>query len=309
MTSKPVLQRLIEQFPLATIEPYGSVIKIPGEAWEPDWEAELNAVNEVVEEYSELRGDGPEKVAFVLVTLTVGQTTWAQQLKKGERSDIVYVPKADANVVIGGEKVEKPEIKRGSGCRRGPDWGLEQIALLSQLWEAKKSLPKEKRAAELAKMPEFTGRSANGILQKAYWLTGKPKTSKEAKSTPKTDSPKWNGEFGEKCNLPIDCVDCDIVECPGNIVECPGRDSEVPRRNENIEQKLKILSDAYDTLSKSYVELRTNFEKEKKGVENLFEAVGRATSLSGEIDDLNAKLAKHKHAVTGEVMLPMEASS
>jgi hypothetical protein len=30
---------------------------------------------------------------------------------------------------------------------------------------------------------------------------------------------KWNGEFGEKCNLPVDCVDCDIVECPGRASE------------------------------------------------------------------------------------------
>jgi hypothetical protein len=29
----------------------------------------------------------------------------------------------------------------------------------------------------------------------------------------------WNGEFGEKCNLPIDCVDCDITECPGRPSE------------------------------------------------------------------------------------------
>lgn len=32
-------------------------------------------------------------------------------------------------------------------------------------------------------------------------------------------SEKWNGEFGEKCNLPIDCIDCDIVECPGRKSE------------------------------------------------------------------------------------------
>ncbi len=32
-------------------------------------------------------------------------------------------------------------------------------------------------------------------------------------------TPKWNGEFGENCNLPIDCVDCDITECPGRESE------------------------------------------------------------------------------------------
>lgn len=30
---------------------------------------------------------------------------------------------------------------------------------------------------------------------------------------------KWNGEFGEKCNLPIDCIVCDIEECTGRESE------------------------------------------------------------------------------------------
>ena len=29
----------------------------------------------------------------------------------------------------------------------------------------------------------------------------------------------WNGEFGSKCNLPIDCVHCDLVECGGRKEE------------------------------------------------------------------------------------------
>lgn len=30
---------------------------------------------------------------------------------------------------------------------------------------------------------------------------------------------KWNGEFGKKCNLPIDCIHCDIIECLGREEE------------------------------------------------------------------------------------------
>lgn len=37
----------------------------------------------------------------------------------------------------------------------------------------------------------------------------------------KTD-PRWNGEIGKNCNLPIDCIHCDIVECPGRKNELDG---------------------------------------------------------------------------------------
>ena len=30
---------------------------------------------------------------------------------------------------------------------------------------------------------------------------------------------QWNGMFGDSCNLPIDCVDCNITECPGRANE------------------------------------------------------------------------------------------
>ena len=33
---------------------------------------------------------------------------------------------------------------------------------------------------------------------------------------------KWNGEFGEKCNLPIDCIHCNIMDCVGRKNEKEG---------------------------------------------------------------------------------------
>jgi hypothetical protein len=33
------------------------------------------------------------------------------------------------------------------------------------------------------------------------------------------ESVQWNGIMGEGCNLPIDCVHCDIVECGGRSSE------------------------------------------------------------------------------------------
>ena len=45
-----------------------------------------------------------------------------------------------------------------------------------------------------------------------------------------------------------------------------------------------------------------------KGVNNLLFAVGKASNIGSDIEDLTKELARHKHAVgSGEAMLPMEA--
>jgi hypothetical protein len=214
-----------------------------------------------------------------------------------------------------GNEVKKMEKKnqvagRGSGCRQGPDWTQAQTDLLTASWEQLKALPKEKRAQLLAKMPEFAGRSANSILQKAYKLQ-KPKASKEAERIPVEPEkapavveaePKWNGEFGEKCNLPIDCVDCDINECPG-------------RKSERLKSAIvlvdlvknyQILSEAYDSLNKAFVELKTDFEKKS---DNLMKWAIDEFAENLEFEQFKQNLAKHKHAEkSGEAMLPLEAS-
>lgn len=30
---------------------------------------------------------------------------------------------------------------------------------------------------------------------------------------------KWNAKMGDGCNRPIDCVDCEIIECPGRTTQ------------------------------------------------------------------------------------------
>ena len=231
------------------------------------------------------------------------------------------------------KEVEKAIVKFGNGCQKGPDWSDAQVELLLARWEALGELPKETRATELAKLPEFAGRSANSILQKAYKLLKKPKTSKEAKITLETENerstgkvasdstpattelgPKWNGEFGEKCNLPIDCVDCDITECLGRKSEGLQNvkpDLELALLNLTLETKRQIdqLTEVINLQSRAHAELKEDFEAYAKMQSEIVEAHREDLRvLTAKCATLHNNIAVHKHAVSGEAMLPMEAS-
>jgi hypothetical protein len=231
-----------------------------------------------------------------------------------------------------GNEVKKMEKKnqvagRGSGCRQGPDWTQAQTDLLTASWEQLKALPKEKRAQLLAKMPEFAGRSANSILQKAYKL----QTSKEAERSPKVPKvdvcsenapgtldkrsavevepePKWNGEFGEKCNLEHDCIVCDITECPGRKSE------RLPKVDEAdaivaLVAKTQVLSEVYESHSKAYVELRAVFETYSKRQTEILEGYSQVvTDLAVKCAKLQKQLVEHEHVESGKAMFTLEAS-
>ncbi len=237
------------------------------------------------------------------------------------------------------KKMEKIEVK-GKNAQAGPDWSGGQVSLLLARWEDLNAMPKEKRAAEIAKMPEFAGRSANGILQKVYKLQ---KASKEAeRSLEKVDvcsknvsgtldkrpaakvepadpddnqafmeneKRKWNGEFGEKCNLPIDCVDCDILECIGRKSEGL-QNSKVDDADVtvNLVKEVTVLREGYTSLNKTYVELRLRIEYIWKDVEKTLGSFATEMPSNEDLAAVRKDLSIHKHVVSGEAMIPLEVS-
>jgi hypothetical protein len=248
-----------------------------------------------------------------------------------------------------GNEVKKMEKKnqvanKGSGCQKGPDWTQAQTDLLTASWEQLKALPKEKRAQLLAKMPEFAGRSANSILQKAYKL--QQKTSKEAERSPEApkvddcsknapgtldkrldsvkvepadpddnevfmenEKPKWNGEFGEKCNLEHDCIDCDIVECIGRKSEGLQK-SKVDDADVlvNLVKEITVLREGYTSLIQAYVELRLKIECIWKDTEKTLGSFATEMPSNEDLAAVRKDLSIHKHVVSGEAMIPLEAS-
>jgi hypothetical protein len=220
--------------------------------------------------------------------------------------------------VSGNGEVKKMEkAKFGSGCQKGPDWSESQVALLLAKWADPKSdlksLTKEERSVELAKWPEFAGRSAASIYQKACKLQ-KPKTSKEAKKslaepekapTVAEPKPKWNGEFGEKCTLPIDCIHCNITECPGRKSESKTDTADILV---DLVKTVQVLSEAYDSLNKAYAAVKADFEAYANMTSEISEAHREDLKvLTAKCAMLQKEITRHKHAVSGEAMLPLEA--
>lgn len=78
----------------------------------------------------------------------------------------------------------------------------------------------------------------------------------------------------------------------------------------DIVKELEALSQAYDALSKKYVELKSEFEKYKNCIAETISVP--VQELKDEVEALKVvgkDLGRHKHAVSGEAMLPMEASA
>jgi hypothetical protein len=96
----------------------------------------------------------------------------------------------------------------------------------------------------------------------------------------------------------------DPVKSQDDVIEEIAKNIEkyVDRRQEPLEKKLQVLSEAYDSQSKAYVELKTELEKLKTFV---LDSVYVPLSMNIDaIKELKPQLVKHKHAVSGEMMLP-----
>ena len=248
------IESLTERFgPALDVPKLGKCLAIPGSEFDPDWEV--------------LLGDQGFEVIF---------ETW-------DNHPMTVVPlKIHGDE---GKKVEKTKVAiKGKSAQAGPDWGENEVTLLLERWEAMKELPKVHRAAMIAKMPEFVGRSANGILQKAYKLL-KEKTSKEVKKSPESE-----------------------VSVAAVPVKVDGADVLV-----DLVKNYQILSEANEKLNSAYVELRTKFEDltadiEKKQ-ENTIKWVVENYAESEELDAIQKQLAGHEHSEkSGKAMMPLEAS-
>ena len=157
-------------------------------------------------------------------------------------------------------------------------WSLEEDALIVELWKNGVSLA-EIGVEVNKKYPKRVGKAA---VARVYQLQGKGSIEKRHK--PKLKAPETtDAEKSEKS-----------TETP------------VPEESP-IEKRLRILSEAYESLSKGYIDLKTEFDKQHKFViDSLYVPL---QELKDSVENLNTNFPRHKHAVSGEAMLPMEASS
>ena len=251
------IQELTEKFgPSLNMPPWGECLVVPGTEFDPDWEVSL--------------GDAGYRCHF---TSLDSRAITAVQLKKSVAvGKMVYVPeRAAAQAISSNGEVKILEKIRGKGCLKGPEWDDEQVSLLLILWEKHKNLPKERRAVELAKLPEFKGRSASSILQKAYMLSKMPKEQEEPKKVPEEPAESKTEEDDEVTMTEV------LTHLAFNSKCC----AELKIEHEELKLEIKKLD---ETLKACY------------------SALAAFKRYLGEIDE---DLVDHKHARSGEAMLPM----
>ena len=239
---------------------------------------------------------------------------------------------------VPGNEVKDMENKykvasRGSGCQKGPDWSESQVALLLARWEALEELPKEHRSAELAKMPEFAGRSANSILQKAYKLQ-KQKTSKEAKKHPdilEHVAAEINANTSQHKVEPADPDSNEYIDAWNKAVKVesaggiPGMydrnpsDPYVPRQSNpdpdddadvllNLVKEVSVLREGYTSLIQVFAELQIKLRDLEKENQKTLGVFANETASNEELAAVRKDLAVHEHARSGKTMIPLEAS-
>jgi hypothetical protein len=214
------------------------------------------------------------------------------------------------------EKTEEKEEKQNRGNNRprmpwlkdAKFWLPEEDSLIVDAWNKGFSL--EKVGAEVhLKIP---ARTEKAIMKRVYalqkkgkiegrWKTkGKKHTATTIKSVAKaTSSPNGEQVIAE----PATVDEKQIEEIASNI------EKYVDNCLQEVNQKYRILSEAYDSLNKNYVEFKEDFEAYSKMASEITEAHREElNNLTKKTGVFERELAKHKHAFSGEAVLPMEVS-
>jgi hypothetical protein len=177
----------------------------------------------------------------------------------------------EASYQVGGEKLENSEEKKFKGCQKGPAWTPEdEQRLFKRIDEVSGTIVQ--RIAQI--ITEFPGRSAVGIKQKYEKLVAK------AKQKAKENTPMVLEAKAEKSAVPH--VEMKNVVFPEDLLKrieglkCAVNDNNV---------RTTIFVETCNSMRSTIVELNATVAKLRKD------------------------LIRHNHAVSGEAMLPMEASS
>jgi hypothetical protein len=203
------IDELRRQFKVDSIPPYGLVIVVPGDEFDPDWEAELD-VDVIQTDF----GDPAEP--FTLIPL-----------KKGEKpTGIPAIPKQPES----SSKVPNKTRKRKEGT-----WTLKDEERLLKRWNEVEGAAME-RAKQLA--PEFNGRKPEAVYQK-HWslITGYLQKKKDQKMPrdiveQKRKVSKSEQEVAEEPEVEPRLIRMDFAEALAALVEAVGP--------ENVEFNISI---------------------------------------------------------------------
>jgi hypothetical protein len=312
---------LEDKFQTVTVAPYGECLVIPGVEFNPDWEAEL--------------GDQGYRCHF---TDYEGKAVTLVPLKRTvPKNKVVYVPPKTGSVHnVDAVHTDQPKQELTET--------KQKYALKGEVWTETDEARLLKRLSEvqaptvMAKLrmiqPEFPGRSLNGLMQKLKKLQNKEKrTAKDRRHSnhggyhraDKWQPPEddflievWNRQpplttAKVAAEFHIKFPDRSVSAVSNRITDLQN-EGKIQRRNEKtqtqndtfLNKELKTLRQGVDALNKQYTELKAELENQKKfDIDHIYVPLNMMTD---DVEELKKSLSKHKHAVSGDAMIPMETS-
>lgn len=278
-------EELSQRFPIRDVRLYGACVVVPGADFDPDWEVYL----------------GDKGCICHFIDLDQRPVVLVQRKNAPDGKEIVVY---ELKEKVGGEEsLEKVETKatkqKPKGWLKGPVWSSEnEERLLKRMQEL--TGPIEARARQLA--PEFS-RSASSLVQKHKKLlrAQKGKQVKKGSVPQEKVTLKGSSTVQEKAvsdYLPFETLWTAVSGLGTDLQERTavfyaaavkaGWPVELVESIVSVCVELDGLRDYYDS---------------KWGDQEGFDV-----ALKKEVDSTKKNLVNHKHAVSGEAMLPMEAS-
>jgi hypothetical protein len=208
------------------VPPHGECIVVPGDQFDPDWEAFLDEQG-----YGCVFTDFGEKPVTLVLTIK----------RHGKSERTVYEPRTEKKEPPTPEATRKG--RSNLSAMKGPQWGLkDEQRLISRINELKGSLEEKCRA--LTK--EFQERSPNAILQKYRKLVkaGLPRPGKRGRPKKVLSVPglqKGLENVCPDCGLPKDLCCCDEEKKHSLREELRPRFNwpEEPKKKENLRREIR----------------------------------------------------------------------
>ena len=275
------IDELKEKFGSAVnVAPYGECFVIPGSEFDPDWEVDLGDQGFRCH-FGDLDG---RPVTFVKLNRAVAE------------GKVVYVPPKPAveSKINSDKEVNKTLKVKSKAWGWSNLWTEEQNKVIADLWNSGKTL-KEVGAEVSKKFPNHSKISTQKHvydLQKKGVLKRRNKICSENRDKSVKNTSDTSAIKSEK-STPLETA---------QVAETV-KDFDFKT---DFAKELEALRKSYDLLNKAFVDLKTEFDKQSKFVIDFLYVP--LQELKDSVENLNANLPRHKHAVSGEAMLPMEGS-
>jgi hypothetical protein len=237
----------------------------------------------------------------------------AESKKDSETSDAENIEAENAEKV----KVTRRETLRQRGGNLWPKiWTLEEDKLLIELWSKTPHLTVSQISAEFhAKFPDTKrtsgaiGNRLSGLQNEKQiqprWIIANPEKAKVTKSTEPTEPTQPTQPAEPPAEEPPQ--EAEPTGSPERTVSTTGildLENKVQVLSETCKSLRAYIDLTQNSINKAHAELTVEFEHQMKiSHPVLAEHEQRLTDLT---DTFITGLCKHKHAVSGEAMLPME---